>query len=52
MLSDVKKGRLVEATIRSKLGAPCKVRYGDKLDEFETEPGETYVLAGAALKRG
>jgi alpha-L-fucosidase 2 len=35
---------LAEATVRSKLGRLCKVRYGDKLVEFKTKIGATYQL--------
>ena len=37
-------GKLVEATIRSKLGRTCKVRYGEKVIELKTEAGKTYRL--------
>jgi alpha-L-fucosidase 2 len=35
-----KKGKLVSAKILSKLGNDLKVRYGDKVNEFSTEPGQ------------
>ena len=39
-----KGGKLVEATIRSKLGRTCKVRRGEKVIELKTEAGKTYRL--------
>jgi len=39
-----KDGALIEATIRSKSGGLCKVRYGDKLAEFKTKIGASYQL--------
>jgi len=42
-------GKLVEATIRSKLGRPCKVRCGRKAIELKTDAGKAYRL-DAALK--
>jgi hypothetical protein len=44
----VKDGALTEATIRSTLGGPCKVRYGAKTVDLKTEPGGAIVL-GANL---
>ena len=44
-------GKLKEAVIRSEAGEPCKVRYGDKVVEFETEKGETCMLDGNLRKR-
>ena len=32
--------------IRSSLGRPCKVRYGDRLIEFDTRKGKVYRVAG------
>ena len=37
-------GKLVGATIRSKLGRTGKVRYGEKVIELKTEAGKTYRL--------
>ncbi|MFW6103834.1 MAG: glycosyl hydrolase family 95 catalytic domain-containing protein [Bacteroidota bacterium] len=39
-------GRLVQATIKSKLGNPAKVRYGAKVIEFSLEKGEKITLNG------
>jgi alpha-L-fucosidase 2 len=39
-----KNGRLVEATIESKLGNPAKVRYGAKVIKFPMEKGEKITL--------
>jgi alpha-L-fucosidase 2 len=38
-------GRLTAATVRSNLGRPCVVRYGDKRIEVETRAGETHEVA-------
>jgi len=38
--------KLTEAVIRSNLGRPCTVRYGEKLVRFETRKGRTYRLDG------
>jgi len=35
-------GKLVETTIRSKLGKKCRLRYGNKQTEFDTPPGKEY----------
>ena len=39
-----KDGKLTGATMRSKLGNKCTVRYGTKTISFDTEPGKHYVL--------
>ncbi len=39
-------GKLVKAVIRSILGNPCKVRYGEEVVEFGTDSGESYQLSG------
>ena len=39
-----KNGALIEATIRSKSGGLCKVRYGDKRVEFKTKIGASCQL--------
>jgi len=44
-----KDGKLSQATIRSKLGGPCKLRYKDVAGAIETKAGGTYTV-GAALK--
>ena len=41
-----KDGRLTEATIRSRRGGPCTVRYRGKVVTFETQAGATYRLDG------
>jgi alpha-L-fucosidase 2 len=37
-----KDGKLANSTIRSKLGNPLKLRYGNKNYVFQTEPGKSY----------
>ena len=37
-------GRLAKAVVRSKLGKPCVVRYGDERLRFETKAGEAHTL--------
>lgn len=39
-------GKLTGAAVRSKLGAKCRVRYGDLTEEFETMSGRQYQLNG------
>lgn len=39
-----KDGTLVSATLRSKLGKPCTVRYGDKTKKLKAEKNESYNL--------
>lgn len=43
-----KNGQLVEATIFSKAGEPCTVRYGDKVLSFKTSKGKVYKLTAEA----
>jgi alpha-L-fucosidase 2 len=46
-----KDGALAEATIRSGVGGPCKVRYGAKTVDLKTAAGGTIVLsANLAMK--
>ena len=47
-----KDGKLAGATIRSKSGGPCKVRFGDKTIMLETQAGKTYRLDGALRAAG
>ena len=39
-----KDGRLVSAQIKSLLGNPCRVRYGDTVREFPTAPDKSYTF--------
>jgi alpha-L-fucosidase 2 len=39
-----KDGALTAATIRSKLGGVCQLRYGEKVVEIKTEAGKSYAL--------
>jgi alpha-L-fucosidase 2 len=41
-----KDGRLTQATLRSRRGKPCTVRYGEKVITFSTEAGASYRLGG------
>ncbi|MBZ5500056.1 MAG: hypothetical protein LAP85_26970 [Acidobacteriia bacterium] len=41
-----KEGKLAGITLRSKLGGPCRVRYGSKEVEIKTLPGASYRLSG------
>ncbi len=41
---DWERGRLTGATIRSRLGHTCKVRYGEKTLSIPTEAGKSYRL--------
>lgn len=42
-----KDGALVSATIRSTIGGPAKVRYGNKVVTYQTQPGSTLTLNGS-----
>lgn len=37
-------GKLTQATILSKAGAPCTVRYGDRILSFKTAKGKLYTI--------
>lgn len=39
-------GKLSAATIRSKLGGPCRVRYGEKSLKLQTEKGRGHRVDG------
>lgn len=41
-----KDGKLTEATVRSRLGRTCKVRYGDRVIQCDTRVGEVVTLNG------
>ena len=41
-----KEGKLAGITLHSKLGGPCRVRYGSKEVEIKTLPGASYRLSG------
>ena len=43
---DWQNGRLLNMTVLSKLGNPCKLRYGDKVIELTTEQGKSYSFDG------
>jgi alpha-L-fucosidase 2 len=45
-----KDGKLTAATLRSKLGGPCKVKYGETVIRLRTKPGGTYSM-GKRLRR-
>ena len=40
------EGRLETATVRSLLGNPCTVRYGERTVSLDTRPGGEYRLDG------
>ncbi|MDX9753327.1 MAG: glycoside hydrolase N-terminal domain-containing protein [bacterium] len=40
------EGKLAGVEILSRLGNPCKVRYGDMIVEFTTQPGQILTLNG------
>ena len=42
-------GALKSATITSRLGGPCRVRWGKFAAELKTAAGETYVLDPKAV---
>ena len=42
-------GRLREAVIRSRRGGSCRVRYGSKVVELKTQPGQAVRLDGALV---
>lgn len=44
------EGRLTEATLRSKLGGPAKISYGEKVLQLNTRVGRSYRL-GERLRR-
>ena len=37
-------GKLVSATVRSKVGLPCEVVYGDRNWKFDTKVGGSYPI--------
>jgi alpha-L-fucosidase 2 len=45
-----KDGGITKAVIHSKVGGPCKVRYGDELIALDTKPGENYDVEVADRK--
>ena len=44
-------GKLAQAVLRSKLGNPCKVRYGKKTVTVRTNAGAVYTLDGSLKAR-
>lgn len=40
------EGQLRQVRVRSDQGKACRVKYGEQLVEFETDPGREYVLDG------
>ena len=44
-------GKLKEAGIRSRLGRPCRLRYGSKLVEFKTKKGTAYAFTADLEKK-
>jgi len=46
-----KDGKVESASIKSLLGKPCKVRFGDTVRSFVTKAGQTYTLKGERLEK-
>jgi len=46
-----KNGKLSEAAIRSELGGPCEVRYGNRAAELKAEAGKSYSFDGGLKLR-
>jgi len=46
-----KDGRLAEATIRSRLGRPCRVRYGEKTADLRIAPAGVMAINGDLAAR-
>jgi alpha-L-fucosidase 2 len=44
-----KEGQVVRAEIKSLLGKTCRLRFGNRVREFATVPGETYIFTGVNL---
>jgi alpha-L-fucosidase 2 len=45
-----KDGKLMAATLRSKLGGTCKVRYGEKILPLTTGPGRSYDIGNRLIR--
>jgi alpha-L-fucosidase 2 len=45
-------GKLTRAALRSTLGKACKVRFGEKVVELATHPGESLVMDGSLQRQG
>jgi alpha-L-fucosidase 2 len=39
-----KDGKLTSASVRSLLGTPCRLRYGDKVEDVTLAANETYTM--------
>lgn len=48
---DWEKGKLKEATLLSKAGQPCKIRYKDQEISFKTKKGKTYRIRTDKLNK-
>ena len=44
-------GKLKEAVIRSRLGNPCRLRYGSKTVELKTKKGGAYAFTADLEKK-
>ena len=42
-----KEGKLTSATVRSRKGSKCRIRYGEKVVEIPLNAGQTYVIDGS-----
>ena len=38
-----REGRLVEARVRSRLGRPCRLRWGERVRDLDLKPGESFL---------
>jgi alpha-L-fucosidase 2 len=46
-----KDGRLTSATVKSKLGGPCRVSYAGKTQEIQLKPGTSRTLDASLRSR-
>ncbi|CAN5837167.1 hypothetical protein BH24BAC1_BH24BAC1_25960 [soil metagenome] len=44
---DWENGGLKQVTLLSKLGNPCRLRYGERVISIPTQKGQTYVFDGS-----
>ena len=46
-----KAGKITDASLRSKLGGPCTIRYGEKVLHLKTQAGKSYQLNRRLLSK-